>query len=312
MIATVTLNPSLDEWIHLPSLRLGGLNRATAFRRYPGGKGINVSRVIHELGGKTTAFALAGGEDGLILRKLMNRLSIRHDFVEVSGLTRNNYKILTAHPHAFTEVNAPGPTVSGASLAALRQRIVALRPAPRCVVLSGSLPPGAPDSTYQQWIRALQRRGIPSVLDTSGAALQQGLRGRPWLIKPNREEAEQLLQRRLTRLTTHIHAVQQLLQRGPTLVILSLGGDGALMGSDAPRWVWLARPPSVKVDSAVGAGDSLVGGFLVGWVGGQTLVESLRLGMACGTATAMTPGTELCHRSDVRRLLRRVTITRVA
>ena len=103
MIATVTLNPSLDEWIQLPFLRVGRLNRAGGFLRYPGGKGINVSRVVHELGGKTVALALAGGQDGLILRHLMNELGIRHEFVEVPGSTRNNYKIRTMTPSALTE-----------------------------------------------------------------------------------------------------------------------------------------------------------------------------------------------------------------
>ena len=103
MIATVTLNPSLDEWMHLPSLRVGRLNRAAGFARYPGGKGLNVSRVIHELGGPTLAFALAGGKDGLVLRGLMRHLAIPHEFVTVAGSTRNNYKIQTAHPRVLTE-----------------------------------------------------------------------------------------------------------------------------------------------------------------------------------------------------------------
>ena len=102
-----------------------------------------------------------------------------------------------------------------------------------------------------------------------------------------------------------------LLRRGPSLVVLSLGGDGALLASASPDGVWLARPPKVRVDSIVGAGDSFVGGFLSGWAAGRPLVEAFRLGIASGTATAITPGTELCHRADVRRFLPRVTITRV-
>ena len=313
MIATVTLNPSLDEWMELPSLRLGRLNRATGFVRYPGGKGINVSRVIHELGGRTVAFALAGGEDGLILRELMHRLSIPHEFVELRGSTRNNYKIMTALPRrVLTEINTSGPRVSSSTLRVLARRLFTRSPAPQCVVLSGSLPPGVPPTIYQRWIRALRRLSIPAVLDTSGAALRRGLLGRPWLIKPNRQEAEELLQRRLTGLSSVVRAAQQLARRGPALVILSLGREGALLASSAPAGVWVARSPAVSVDSAVGAGDSLVGGFLSAWARRQPLLEAFRLGVASGTATAMTPGTELCHRADVRRLLPRVTIWRVA
>lgn len=311
MIATVTLNPSLDEWMHLPVLRVGALNRATGFVRYPGGKGINVSRVVHELGGKTVAFAFAGGEDGLILRQLMNRLSIPHEFVEVRGTTRNNYKIRTERPRALTEINTAGPRVSGAAVRRLEHQLLSRRPRPRCVVFSGSLPPGASPSLYARWIRALRREGIPTALDASGEPLRQGLRVCPWFIKPNRQEAEELLQISLTRPARWITAVKRLLRFGPSVVILSLGQDGALMGCAAPFGIWAARPPLVRVASAVGAGDALVGGFLVGWSRGSSFLEALRFGVACGAASAMTPGTELCHRTDVRRVLPRVTIRRV-
>jgi len=121
-----------------------------------------------------------------------------------------------------------------------------------------------------------------------------------------------VLGRRLVRREALVDAMARLLRLGPALVILSLGADGALLATAAPFGIWLARPPTVKADSAVGAGDSLVGGFLVGWASGRPLVEAFRLGVASGTAAAMTPGTELCHRADVRRLLPRVAVRRLA
>lgn len=312
MIATVTLNPSLDEWMHLASLRIGELNRAAGFARYPGGKGVNVSRVIQTLGGRTVAFGVAGGEDGMILRERMNRLALPHRFVTVPGPTRNNYKIVTERPRALTEINLAGPRVPAAALRVLWRQLAGARPRPRCAVLSGSLPPGVPASVYRRWIDALRRLGVPCMLDASGEPLRQGLAARPWMIKPNRHEAEELLGRAVRGRLAASRAVQQLLRRGPALVILSLGAEGALLGCASPPEVWAARSPAVKVDSAVGAGDSLVGGFLTGWASGRTLVEAFRLGVAAGTATAMTPGTELCHRRDVRRLLRRVAVRRIA
>ena len=271
MIATVTLNPSLDEWMQLSSLRAGRLNRATGFARYPGGKGLNVSRVIRELGGPTLAFALAGGQDGLVLRGLMRRLAIPHAFVEIAGTTRNNYKIRTTRPRALTEINTEGPRVSPAILRAFERQLFSWRPRPACVALSGSLPPGAPPTIYYRWIRTLRRLKIPAALDASGAALRHGLLARPWLIKPNRQEAEELLGQRLTTTARLLQAVTQLVQRGPRVVILSLGRDGALMGCAEPAGlpaaraaqagIWLAQSPAVHTDTAVGAGDSLVGGF---------------------------------------------------
>jgi 1-phosphofructokinase family hexose kinase len=309
MIATVTLNPSLDEWVTLPALRLGRLNRASRVERYPGGKGINVSRVVHELGGRTVAFALAGGEDGAILSHRMHGLRIQHEFVTVAGSTRNNYKILTAGG-VLTEINTAGPHAPASALRALRRRLLR-RPLPRCVVLSGSLPPGVPASIYRDVIRSFRRLSVPAVLDASGAALRLGLSARPWLIKPNREEAEELLGRRLSTMDAVVDAVRALLRRGPHAAILSLGKAGAVLGALAPDGVWLARPPAVTVRSAVGAGDSLVGGVVTAWRRGATLLDAFRWGMACGSASAMTPGTELCRRRDVERLLPRVTIRRV-
>jgi 6-phosphofructokinase 2 len=322
MIVTVTLNPSLDEWMSLTTLRVGELNRASRFARYPGGKGINVSRVIRELGGRTTALALTGGEDGAILKALMSRLSIPLQGVEVAGSTRNNYQISTTSPRALTEINTEGPRVSPSVLQALERRLLEHRPSLRCVVLSGSLPPGIPATIYGRWIRLLARRGTPCVLDASGPALRWGLRAHPWLVKPNRQEAEELLQVKIAGMREAIAATRRLVRLGSSLVILSLGKDGALLalhpgtggqgtGDRKALEMWKARPPAVKTVSAVGAGDSLVGGFVTAWTQGRTALEAFRLGVACGAATAMTPGTELCHRADVRRLLGRVIMRRV-
>ena len=316
MILTVTLNPSLDEWLHLPALRVGALNRATEFRRYPGGKGINVSRVIRELGGSTVACALAGGADGHILAQLLHRLGVRLHCVPIVGTTRNNYKIRTQRPKALTEINAAGPRISSAALRRMQHVILSRTPQRSAVVLSGSLPPGVPTATYRRWILALHRQRVPTFLDASGGALRQGLAARPWAIKPNQQEAEELLGRRLRGRHDMRHAVVDLLTRGPSLVILSLGAEGAFMacasrGTGHPA-VWDARPPTVRVDSGVGAGDSLVGGFLAGWMQRRPLPEAFRLGVACGTAAVTTLGTELCHRADVRRLLPRVWLRRVA
>ena len=309
MIATVTLNPSLDEWITLPKLVLGTLNRATSFARYPGGKGLNVSRVIRELGGHTIAFGLAGGEDGMILRERINRMKLPHIFVDVPGSTRNNYKIRTDSPHALTEVNGPGPAVSAQALRRLQRQVLQRRHRLRAIALSGSLPPGVPSTIYAQWIRLLRRDHAPIALDASGQALRQGIRARPWLIKPNRQEAEELLGTSLSSHRRIVAAARHLAREAADVVIVSLGKDGAVLAS--ANGAWIAQPPKIQIASAVGAGDSLVGGFLFGWTKTRSLKEAFRLGVACGTATAQTAGTELCHRRDVYRVLRRVVMHRL-
>jgi 6-phosphofructokinase 2 len=311
MILTVTLNPSLDEWVRVESLRLGALNRAESFVRYPGGKGINVSRVVHELRSRTHAFGVAGGPDGQILDQLLDRLRIPHTFVTVSGSTRNNYKVLSHNPPVLTEINTPGPDVPVAVLRALKRTLLAARPRPSCVVLSGSLPHRVALTTYKTWIAEIQRRKIPCLLDASGGGMSHGVKAKPWMIKPNLSEAEELLGRKLASRASQIDAVKQLTGSGIGVVILSLAGKGALMATRRPAGVWLGIPPKIKINSAVGAGDSLVGGFAVGWAAGRSLVEAFRLGIASGTATAMTPGTELCHRSDVLKVLRKISIRQI-
>jgi 1-phosphofructokinase family hexose kinase len=305
MIATVTLNPSLDEWVELPRLTIGGLNRASRFARYPGGKGINVSRVVHELSARTIAYGLAGGADGEILRNRLRALGIPHRLVEVNGATRNNYKILAGQ--VLTEINTAGPVVPKRALATLRRWLLQ-PPLPRYLVLSGSLPPGAPTAVYRDWIGACHRVQVPVVLDASGPALRAGLRARPWLIKPNRAEAEGALGRRLSTTQEVRRAAIELLRRGPDAVVLSLGQEGAVLVSGQTPQCWIAKPPKVKARSAVGAGDALVAGFVTATARGASLPEAFRWGVACGAATAMTEGTQLCHRRDVVRLVGRVTL----
>lgn len=311
MIATITLNPSLDEWITLPTLTIGGLNRSGPVMRYVGGKGINVSRVVHELGGRTRAFGLAGGEDGVILRHGLTGLRVPHHLTDVPGSTRNNYKILTERPRAMTEVNTAGPRAPRAILARVLRGVLSQRPRPAVVVLSGSLPSGVPEGVYAAWVRELRRARLPVVLDASGRALRLGLAARPWGVKPNLEEAAEALGRRLASRRDRIRAVQALRARGIAIAVLSMGADGALWAAEGVDGVWHAKPPKVRVVSAVGAGDSTVAGLLTGWLATRDWRRSVRLAMACGAACAMTPGTELCHRRDVRWLLPRVTMRRV-
>jgi 6-phosphofructokinase 2 len=309
-VYTVTLNPSLDEWIDVDALRVGELNRARAFSRYVGGKGINVSRVVHELGGRTLALSFAGGPDGHIFRLQLEELGLPHRLIAVDGLTRNNYKIRSARPKGLTEINAPGPAVTRGDLRAMERLLSQRSPRPSAAVFSGSVPPGAPDGVYAGWIRAARARGLWTALDASGAALRAGLRGRPWLTKPNRHEAEELLGGRLSTTARVIDGARAIGRLGASLVVISLGADGAVLVEARSGEVWLAAAPRVRVVSAVGAGDSLVAGFVVGWLRSRSLTEAFRLGVACGTATALTPGTELCHRTDVRRLVGRVKLRR--
>lgn len=311
MILTVTLNPSLDEWIELPTLAIGELNRAGGLARYPGGKGINVSRVIHEMRGQSRALGFAGGHDGHILQTLLDRLKIPHTFVPIAGSTRNNYKIRTKHPDALTEINTAGPSIPSASLRRLEQLLTHWIGRAHGVVCSGSLPRGVPATIYRRWIQTARSRGRLTVLDASGEPLRRGVSAKPWLIKPNRHEAEELAGRRLPALRDVVRAAHSFTRMGPELAVVSLGKEGSVLAARDQSQVWMARPPQVRVNSVVGAGDSFVAGFVMGWLRSRSLMEAMRWGSACGAATAIAPGTELGRWKDVQRLLRRVRITRL-
>ncbi|MBI4355385.1 MAG: 1-phosphofructokinase [Candidatus Omnitrophica bacterium] len=306
MIATLTLNPSIDELVLLPRLRLGTLNRAREMRRYPGGKGINVSRVVHELGSPTIAYGLIGGDDGEVLEHLLTRLGVAHRFVHIPAPTRNNFQIQT--PQASTQINTPGPRVSAGALRLLTRSLGRWSPRPQVLVISGSLPPGVPSTYCRDLIRLARRSRIPVALDTHGPPLRRGLAAKPWLIKPNLTEAEQLLGRRLRTVRAVGQAARRLAQGGIAAVVISLGRHGAVLATQALSTVWHASSPRVRVRSAVGAGDALVGALVTAFTRGQSLLEALRWGVAAGAASAATPGTELCHRTEVRRLVRQVTV----
>lgn len=312
LIATLTLNPSLDEIYTLDRFRPGEMHRAVGMARYPGGKGINVSRVVQELGVRTRAFGCAGGRDGQWLADALDALGVPHRFARLAGTTRNNVKMLIRRPRQELQINTPGPRIAAGELRALTRMLVACRPRPAWWVYSGSIPPGVPAGIYRRLIAWAHRDGIPCVLDADGPALAAGLPARPELIKPNRAEAERLLGRRLRTVRDAARAARALTQRGIAAVVISLGRAGAVMARRDTGGVWAAPSPPVRVDSTIGAGDSLVGGFLTGLVRGWPPAEAFRLGIACGAACAMTPGTELCRRADVERLLPRVRLRRLS
>ena len=321
MIVTVTLNPSLDEWVWVPRLAMGTLNRAVRFERYPGGKGINVARGLHELRVKTTAVALAGGNDGQVLGKLLMGQGIACRFVTIRGATRNNYSVQSSTPRAITQINAPGPQVARRDLQRLERLVHRLGAGSRGVVFSGSLPPGAPATTYARLLRAVRKDEVVTVLDASGASLRHGLSARPWLIKPNRHEAEELLGATLRTRREVVAAARELARRGPRCVVISMGDEGAVLAGASPPpdslsrikagGAFFAASPRVTTDSPVGSGDSLVAGLLAEWLRSRSFPQALRWGVACGAACAMTPGTSLFRRADAVRLLRRVAIEAV-
>ncbi len=309
MIATVTLNPSLDKTVTVDGLVVDEANRWTSFSRYPGGKGINVSRVIHELGGETIAYGFIGGFDGDVLKQLLQQQEVPFDFTPIKEEIRSNFIITDLKTHRQTRIDAPGPLIAREELSDLMGKIKSIKAKPDFLVLAGSVPPGVPGDIYRSLIDCAKRRGIKTVLDSDNKWLKEGIKARPNVIKPNIHEAEELLGVKLKNEAAIVQAVKTLLAQGIDIVAISRGRD-AFIVSDGNKILKLI-PPQVKVSSTVGAGDSTVAGLVMKLSQGAGLEEAARLAVAAGAATALSPGVELCHRKDVDRLLPLVKVERL-
>ena len=288
MIYTLTLNPALDYIIRLPAIREGQTNRAVSTDLQFGGKGVNVSLVLSELGVENTALGFAAGFTGAALTAYLTERGIRADFISLpEGLTRINVKLKTPEGlHPETEINAAGPAIPAECMDALYRKLDALTEGDT-LVLAGSIPSSLPKDTYRAVMERLAGRGVRFVVDAEGALLTETLPFRPFLIKPNRAELEGIMGRELPTDTDLEEAAAELQKRGAVNVLVSLGGDGALL-LDANGEYHRAKALPVVPVNTVGAGDSAVAGFLAGV--GFGYEYALRLAMTCGGATAAGEG----------------------
>lgn len=309
MIYTVTLNPALDKTVEIPGMALDTVNRITEMRTDPGGKGINVSKVIAKLGGESCAVGILGGGSGKMLEKLLENENFTTQFRFVEGQTRTNIKIIDREGHTNTDINEPGLTVTAAELdALLRELLAELRPGD-IVVLAGSLPKGAPQDTYRSWTAACKKAGARVFLDADGALLAEGIKAAPHLIKPNDGELSRLAGKKLETLEELTAEGRKLLERGIERVVISLGGRGALYlrkGSTI-----YAEGLRVPVGSTVGAGDSVVAALAYAEAQGLSEEEAVRLSTAAGAANVMCSGTQAAEREAVEALLPKVRFTRL-
>jgi len=306
VIATFTLNPCLDEHITVNGLLVDEANRWSKLRRYAGGKGIDVSRAIHEMGGSTMAYGFIGGTEGRALEILLDEEGVLFSFTPVEQATRTNFIITDTRTSQQTRIDAPGPRISKRELERFANKLQRIQPVPDLVVASGSVPPGIGSDIYYHIIMSARERGVRTFLDTDGDCLEKAIKAKPYLIKPNVHEAEELLKTEISTEEAIVEAALNLVEMGIEIVVISRGKDGLIAASK--KKIVKAVPPSLKVKSAVGAGDCTMAGFALEIVAGEPLIEACRLGAAMGAATVLTPGTELCHRADVEELLPQIQV----
>ena len=301
MIITVTLNPALDKTVEIPDFSLDAVNRITAMRTDPGGKGLNVSKVIAKLGGTSTVVGVLGGTTGRRIADAMDALGIACQFTFVDGETRTNLKVIDPARHTNTDLNEPGLTVDQETLDHMRDALVAaIRPGD-IVVLSGSLPKGAPVDTYGSWTAACRTAGARVFLDADGEPLAHGLAAKPYLAKPNNHELSRLTGRALETADDLLTAARTLIADGVERVVVSMGGDGALFVS--ADGAYRAEGLRVPVGSTVGAGDSMVAALAYAAEQGMADADTVRLAVATSAANVMCSGSQAAERSAVDELL---------
>ena len=309
MIYTVTLNPALDKTVEIPGMALDTVNRITAMRTDPGGKGINVSKVIAKLGGTSVALALLGGGTGRAIADALEKMGLRCELQFVEGETRTNLKVVDPVNHTNTDLNEPGISVTPAVLDGLLDRLIGLLQPGDLVVLSGSLPKGAPGDTYYTWVARCKEAGAKVFLDADGALLAEGLRAAPDLVKPNQDELSRLVGHPLETVEALAGAAGALLADGVQKVVVSMGGKGALYVTR--ETVLHAEGLKVPVGSTVGAGDSVVAALAVAETQGLSLEDTVRLSTATGAANVMCSGSQAAERSVIEELMPQVVFHRL-
>lgn len=306
MIPSITLNPALDKTIYVERLLVGDTNRIRKIETDAGGKGLNVSRILKELGTSTICLGFVGGDAGRYIEHRLWQEGVPTDFVPIREPTRTNINVQNAVGDPPTLLHERGPSVTPEEMEEFHRRFCRRLPQSSYVVIGGTLPPGAPEDYYNTLLDQAREYGVRSVLDVDLPNMSKGLAARPFMIKPNHRETERILGRTLSieELPDAAHEIQA--RFGIELVVVSMGKDGAI-GVYGEEVVY-ARPPEIQPVSTIGCGDSMVAGICHVLNRNGSLAEAMRYGSAAGAATALTNGAEIGCRSNIQALLDRVAI----
>lgn len=303
MIYTVTINPSIDYIVQLPELHLGLVNRMAYDNKLPGGKGINVSRILRELGHDSVAWGFMGGFTGRFITDALEKDGLKTDFTPVAADTRINVKIKAEEE---TEINGKGPAVTPTEIATFKEKFAHLT-ADDVVIFAGSLVPNLDDDFYFELIKIIQEKGAQFVIDTTGESLRKALQEKPLVVKPNNHELAELFGVEFSGIDDIIKYAQKLREMGAQYVMISMAGDGGLLVT--ADGVYRSLAPQGTVVNSVGAGDSMLAGFTGTYADTHDPVEAFRYGLASGSATAFSE--DLATRAKIDEILPQIKITKI-
>ena len=308
MITTVTVNPAIDRTITLSHFEYGAVNRASSVREDIGGKGINVAKVLNGLGAGVHAIGFLGEDNAEQAVGLLQDENLETEFVFVPGKTRTNIKIIETATRNTTEINEAGFLIDAVQIETLKKLVRNYAQRSEFLVFSGSVPPGAGSVLYRDLLQSISdRRGLKTALDAENDLLLSGLEAKPFVIKPNLYELESALNRKLKNTEEIIEAARSLIRQFHIgMVLVSLGGEGSILVTG--KRAMSAKALKVDVKGTVGAGDSMLAGYLYGLSEGYELKEALAWATVCGTLAVSKEGTQSFHKADAETLLKDVTI----
>ncbi len=300
MIYTLTLNPSIDYVVEVNDFKIGKINKIKNDYKYPGGKGINVSRVLNNLNVNTKTLGFIGGFTGEYIKEFLHEEGVDTDFITTERDSRINIKLKT---NSETELNGVGPKITEEHLEKLFNKLEQLT-SNDYLVLAGNIPKNLPRDIYAQILKRYLNDNVKVVVDTTGIGLTSTLIHRPFLLKPNNHELSELFDVEIDSTEQIIYYGKKLLEMGAENVIVSMASEGAVLICN--EGVYHATAPKGEVKNSVGAGDSLVAGFLANYSQNLDIIEAFRWGIASGSATAFA--IDLCKKEEVERLLYEVKI----
>lgn len=301
MIVTVTLNPCVDRTVQVKGFVPGGTNHVTASRCDVSGKGINVSIALRNLGEQTLCLGFHYRESGDLLPETLRRLGIGSDFVPVDGALRTNIKIFDQKTREMSELNETGTRVGPGALRALEETLERRLPQAGLLILDGSAPPGVPADFYRTLAELAARHGVRTVIDAYGGLLLEGIKARPCLIKPNRDELEEAFGEKIVSKEDAVRVARRVIAQGVGMVCVSLGKEGALLVTADEAYY--SPGADVPVRGVQGAGDSLVAGMSYAIVRSMPLSEILRHGVAVAHGSLIREGTQMCSREGFLEML---------
>jgi 1-phosphofructokinase family hexose kinase len=311
MIITVTLNPALDKTLEVPNFTQGRRHRSVEQVTMPGGKGVNVARVIKRLGQPVIATGLAGGATGTRIVEALNDEAILNAFVRIREDSRTNTAVLDPTTGSQTEINERGPAVSAAELDMFHEKLLYLAQGASICIFAGSLPHGVEPDVYAELIRAVKRLGVTTIVDTEGEPLRLAVRAEPDLVTPNELEAEELVGQEFNDVDDRAQAVIEMTRLGAAEAIMTVSDGCYAQVTEEEPTLYRVSVEEIEATSRIGSGDAFLAGYVAARYSGRSPVDCLRYGVACGAESIQHFGAGVVEPAQVGRLLGEVKAERL-